>query len=141
MAKDSTASTNRTVPTGADVGAFIDSVPDDRRRRDAASLVELMGDVTGQPPALWGSSIVGFGTRHYRYASGREGDVAAVGFAPRKAESVLYLNGDLAEYADLLARLGPHRTGKGCLYLKHVDQVDAGTLREIVERAYRAAEH
>lgn len=123
----------------SDVSAFVASVAEDRRRRDAQLLVELMQEVTGQPPAMWGSSIIGFGSRHYRYASGREGDTAAVGFSPRRAEVVLYLTGGPEEYADLLVGLGPHRTGKGCLYLKRADQVDASALRQIVARSYRAA--
>jgi hypothetical protein len=88
---------------------------------------------------MWGSSIVGFGSRHYRYDSGREGDVARIGFSPRKAYSVLYLTGYTESYRDLLAELGKHTTGKGCLYLKDLDDVDAAVLREIVGRSYRAA--
>ena len=127
------------LPAGADVAGFVAAVADDRRRRDAEALVELMGEVTGQPPVLWGTSIVGFGSRHYRYPSGREGDTAAVGFSPRSASTVLYLTGAVEDYADLLAGLGPHRTGKGCVYLTRVDQVDATALRAVVARSYRAA--
>jgi len=130
---------NKTTATDGDVGAFLDSVADDQRRADAQQLVKLIGDVTGQPAVMWGTSIIGFGSRHYRYPSGREGDVAAVGFSPRKARTVLYLTGGLNEYEDLLARLGPHQTGKGCLYLKRVDQADAQALRDIVARSYHAA--
>lgn len=126
-------------PTGADVAGFVAAVADERRRRDAEALVELMSEVTGQPPVLWGTSIVGFGSRHYRYPSGREGDTAAVGFSPRSARTVLYLTGGVEDYADLLARLGPHRTGQSCLYLTRVGQVDAAALRDIVARSYRAA--
>jgi hypothetical protein len=133
------AGSNKTTATDGDVSAFLDAIPDDQRRRDARLLVDLMGKVTGQPPVMWGSSIIGFGSRHYRYESGREGDVAAVGFSPRKAQTVMYLTGGLEEYADLLDRLGPHQTGKGCLYLKRVDRADADALRGIVDRSYRAA--
>ena len=128
-----------TVPTGADVDAFVTSVPDEQRRRDAGLLVELGSKVTGQPPVMWGSSIVGFGSRHYQYGSGRAGDTVAVGFSPRKAHSALYLTGALDDYQDLLARLGRHRTGEGCLYLKRVDQVDAGVLGEIIARSHSTA--
>lgn len=121
------------------VDTFLDTVADEQRRTDARFLVDLMGEVTSQPAVLWGTSIIGFGSRHYRYESGREGDVAAVGFAPRKAQTVLYLTGQLDDYADLLARLGPHQTGKGCLYLKRVDQADPSALREIVARSFAAA--
>jgi hypothetical protein len=130
---------NKTTATDGDVDAFVSAVADEQRRSDARLLVGLMRDVTGQPAVLWGGSIIGFGSRHYRYPSGREGDTAAVGFSPRKAETVLYLTGDLDEYEDLLPQLGKHRTGKSCLYLKRVDQADATTLRELVARSYRMA--
>lgn len=132
-------SSNKTIATDGDVGAFIDGVADDQRRRDAELLLGLMREVTGQPPVLWGTSIIGFGSRHYRYPSGREGDIAAVSFSPRKAQTVLYLTGALDEYEELLARLGPYRAGKGCLYLKRVDQADTEALRDIVARSYRTA--
>lgn len=131
--------TNKTVPTDDDVSVFVSAIPDDQRRRDARLLVDLLGEVTGEPPVLWGTSIIGFGSRHYRYASGREGDTAAVGFAPRKAQTVLYLSGGMDRYEDLLACLGPHKTGGGCLYLKRADQADQQVLREIVERSFRLA--
>lgn len=130
---------NKTTATDGDVGAFITTITDDQRRSDSRLLVELMREVTGQPPVLWGTSIIGFGARHYRYPSGREGDTTAVGFSPRKAQTVLYLTGDMELYADLLARLGQHTTGKGCLYLKRVDQADPQALRDIVDRSYRTA--
>jgi hypothetical protein len=130
---------NKTVATDGDVGAFLDGVADEQRRRDARLLVDVMREVTGQPAVLWGRAIIGFGSRHYRYASGREGDTVAVGFSPRKAQTVLYLTGALAEYGDLLARLGEHKTGGGCLYLKRVDRADAAALRDIIARSYRAA--
>lgn len=122
-----------------DVAKFLDSVADEQRQRDARLLVALMGEVTGEPAAMWGSSIIGFGSRHYRYESGREGDVAAIGFSPRKAQTVLYLTGHLEAYADLLERLGPHTHGKGCLYLKRVDQADQPALREIIARSFATA--
>jgi hypothetical protein len=130
---------NETTPTDDDVDAFLASIPDDQRRRDAHLLVALMREVTGEPPVLWGRSIIGFGSWHYRYASGREGDTAAVSFSPRKARTVLYLTGAMDIYEDLLARLGEHQTGKGCLYLKRVDQADPRSLRDIVDRSYRTA--
>ncbi|WP_250005887.1 DUF1801 domain-containing protein [Actinoplanes sp. M2I2] len=123
----------------SDVEVFLETIADEQRRRDARLLVDLMAEVTGAAPAMWGGGIVGFGSRHYRYESGREGDVAAVGFAPRKAQTVLYLTGYLDSYADLLDRLGPHTHGKGCLYVKRVDRADQAALREIVARSYQAA--
>ncbi len=130
---------NKTVPTAGDVGAFLDTIADDQRRGDARRLVDLMREATGQPAVLWGSAILGFGSRHYRYPSGREGDTIAVGFSPRKAQTAVYLTGPLEDYADLLDKLGPHQTAKGCLYLKRVDQVDAAVLGDIVRRSYQAA--
>lgn len=130
---------NKTTATDGDVGAFLDSVVDEQRRSDGRLLLGLMKETTGEPAVMWGPSIVGFGTRHYRYPSGREGDTAAVGFSPRKAYTVLYLTGGMEDYEDLLAGLGPHRTGKGCLYLKRVDHADAAALRDIVARSYRTA--
>ena len=127
------------VRPGGAVEDFVAGVADERRRRDAERLIGLIQEVTGLPPAMWGTSIIGFGTRHYRYASGREGDVAAVGFSPRAAHTVLYLNDDLERYADLLERLGPHRTGRACLYITRLDRVDPGALRDIVDRSFRAA--
>jgi hypothetical protein len=132
-------SANKTTATDGDAGAFIDAIADEQRRRDARLLLGLMREVTGLPPVMWGTSIVGFGSRHYRYPSGREGDIAAVSFSPRKAQTVLYLTGGLDKYEDLLARLGPHQAGGGCLYLKRADQADAQALRDIVARAYRTA--
>lgn len=130
---------NKTTATDGDVDAFLDAIADEQRRRDAQLLVNLMREVTGQPPVMWGTSIVGFGSRHYRYPSGREGDTVAVGFSPRKAQTVLYLTGGLDDYEELLARLGQHQVGKGCLYLKRVDQADTQALRDIVARSYRTA--
>jgi hypothetical protein len=126
-------------PTPADVDAFVAGVAHPVRRRDAQRLLELYGTVTGEPPVLWGPSIVGFGSRHYRYPSGREGDVAAAGFSPRAAATTIYLTDGAAAHPDLLARLGPHTVGKGCLYLKDLDAVDLGVLEELVARSYRAA--
>jgi hypothetical protein len=128
---------NKTTATDGDVGAFINTIGDDQRRRDATLLIETLREVTGEPPVLWGPSIVGFGSHHYRYASGREGDTPAISFSPRAAQTTLYLSGLMEEYTGLLERLGPHKLGKGCLYLKRVDQADAGALREILALSYR----
>jgi hypothetical protein len=121
------------------VDAFVAAIPDERRRDDARLLISLMSEVTGEEPALWRGSIIGFGTYHYRYASGREGDTVAVGFAPRKAQSVVYVTGYLDGYEDLLERLGTHTRGKGCLYLRRPAETDQTVLREIVARSYQAA--
>jgi hypothetical protein len=132
------AESQKTLRTGDDPEAFLASVSDDARRADAQTLCRLLADWTGEPPAMWGASIVGFGSYHYRYESGHEGTSALVGFSPRKTSLVVYLVGGVAErYPKLLERLGPHTTGKGCLYLKRLDDVDRGVLHELVERALR----
>ncbi|GIG20502.1 hypothetical protein Cch01nite_12260 [Cellulomonas chitinilytica] len=128
----------KTRPTDADVDAFVDAVPHPVRRRDARTLIELLSRVTGEAPTLWGPSIIGFGTYHYRYATGREGDMAAAGFSPRKAATTVYLNDGVDTHADLLERLGPHTTGRGCLYVKDLDDVDLGVLEAILRASYAA---
>ncbi len=126
------------VPTPADVDAFIDQVPNEHRRSDARALCELMRSVTGEPPVMWGPSIVGFGSYRYRYESGRTGDAPLAGFSPRKANLVVYLVAGFEDrYPKLLAELGPHTTGKACLYLKRLRDVDLDVLRQLVARSMR----
>ena len=126
------------VPTSADVDAFMDAVPDEHRRSDVRELCELMHSVTGEPPAMWGPSIVGFGSYHYRYESGRAGDAPLAAFSPRKANLVVYLVGGFEDrYPKLLDKLGPHKAGKACLYLKRLGDVDLHVLRQLVERSMR----
>lgn len=125
----------RDVP--ADVKAFLDAVENDRRRQDSFELLELMQEATGETPYLWGS-IVGFGTYHYKYESGREGDAGKLGFSPRKQALTIYFLSGLAGYEDLLARLGPHTTGKSCLYIRRLEDVDREVLSEMMRRS---AEH
>jgi hypothetical protein len=121
------------------VRAYIDAVASPTRRRDAETLLELMTRVTGETAHLWGPSIVGFGTYHYKYASGREGDAPSAGFSPRKAATTIYLPDGVGAYPDQLARLGEHATGVGCLYLKDLDRIDLGVLEEIIDSSYRTA--
>jgi len=128
----------KTRPTDADVGAFLESVPDGRRRDDAKAVCRLMQEVTGEEPVLWGTSIVGFGTTPLRYASGRELDWPVVAVSPRKAATTVYLMDGFEERADLLARLGPHSIGKSCLYLKRLSEVDLDVLRELVTESVRS---
>ena len=125
-------------PTSADVGAFLDAVPNETRRADARVLCALLGEVTGEPPVLWGPSIVGFGTLHYRYASGREGSMPLAGFSPRKAHLVVNLmNGFESRDHDLMADLGTYETGVSKLYVKTLADIDLDVLRELVERSVR----
>ena len=103
---------------------YLATVEPEQRRVDAHALLALMQHIAGEPPRMWGGSVIGFGDRHYRYESGRERDTFRIGFAPRKPHLVLYLGDDLESHADLLARLGPHSTGRGCLYIKQLHRID-----------------
>ena len=129
---------NKTQPTTVSVAAFLDTVVDPVRRADAKALVKLMQRATGEKPKLWGPSIVGFGSYHYAYESGREGDSPIIGFSPRKAATVLYGATGCPDAAALLARLGKHTTGKGCLYLKKLADVDQTVLEALVVQSVAA---
>ncbi|WP_371497585.1 DUF1801 domain-containing protein [Kitasatospora sp. NBC_00374] len=126
----------KTQPTGASAAEFLAAVADDRRRADAQALCALIAEATGAPPVMWGASIVGFGTYHYRSVSGREGDWPPVGLSPRKQALTLYIAEGFESHAELLARLGPVTTGKGCLYVKRLAAVDQDALRELVTGAF-----
>ncbi|MEU2200061.1 DUF1801 domain-containing protein [Isoptericola sp. NPDC019482] len=132
MARD----VQKTTWTDADPRAFVAAVARPARRRDAETLLGLMERATGQPARMFGPSIVGFGEYRYVYASGRTGHAAAAGFSPRATASVVYLSDGVEAHADDLARLGPHTTGVGCLYLKDLAQVDLGVLEELVAASY-----
>lgn len=121
----------KTKATAVSPIAFIDAVKSETKRKDAHELVALMKKVTGKPPKMWGPSIVGFDRYHYKYASGREGDMLLTGFSPRTGSLVLYLGPGLDD-AQLMARLGKHRNTKGCLYINKLDDVDREVLRELV---------
>ncbi|MBB4078860.1 hypothetical protein GGR28_001477 [Lewinella aquimaris] len=125
--------TNKTQPTQQSVAEFIEGIPDPDKRADSQAIIDLMTEVTGEPPVMWGDSIVGFGTYHYVYASGREGDWMEVGFSPRKNDLTVYLMGGIKGETELLAKLGKHKTGKSCLYLKRLTEVDVDILRLLVE--------
>jgi hypothetical protein len=133
---------NKTQETDQSVQTFLEGVEDERKRADSFDLLQLIQEVTGEPPRMWGSAIVGFGKYHYRYDSGREGDSPLVGFSPRKQNLTLYVS-DLDKLEGLLNRLGKHKTGKGCLYINRLADVDTTVLRELVERSYeqRRANH
>ena len=125
----------KTKPTGESVAEFLAAVPNETRRKDAKTVDRLMRKATGKRPKLWGSSIVGYGAWTYSYASGRSGDWFEVGFAPRKANLVLYLLHCGADFSDHLARLGKHKAGKGCLYLGSLANVDLDVLADMIELA------
>ncbi len=123
----------KTKKTNASVEEFLQSVADPKQREDAFKILKLMKEVTKAKPQMWGTSIVGFGSYHYKYPSGCEGDWFAAGFSPRKGNLTLYLMAGFDGYADLLRKLGKHKTGKSCLYIKRLDDVDLATLRELVK--------
>jgi hypothetical protein len=122
----------KTVVRSADPIAFIDKVKNEGKRKDSHELVALMQDITGEPPKMWGPSIVGFGTYHYVYESGREGDICVTGFSPRSGAIVVYL-GPGIENDELMSKLGKHKHGKGCLYINKLDDVDRKVLRKLIE--------
>ncbi|MES2473002.1 MAG: DUF1801 domain-containing protein [Pseudomonadota bacterium] len=128
---------NKTKATRASVSAFIAAISDDTKRADAKTLVKLMQAATGEKPKLWGPSIIGFGMHHYVYESGREGDMPVIGFSPRKPALVLYLTPFKGSDA-LLKKLGPHTSGKACLYVKTLADVDAKILKQLIEKSAAA---
>ena len=128
------AQKNKTAVTPVDPHDFIERVDDERKRKDSEELITMMENATGEPPKMWGPSIVGFGTFKYKYESGREGEICLTGFSPRKPSLVLYL-GDVLRDEELMVRLGKHKTGKGCLYIKTLDDVDRKVLKELVTKA------
>jgi len=122
----------KTLPTSASVRDFLDDIEDDQKRRDCKAVAKLMRRVTGKSPKMWGTGIVGFGTYHYRYASGREGDWPLVGFAPRKRDLTLYIMAGFDRHEALMKKLGKHSTGKSCLYIKTLDDVNLDVLEELI---------
>jgi Domain of unknown function (DU1801) len=127
---------NKTHPTQVSVKSFIEAIPDETKRADAKSLIKLMQNATGEKPQMWGPSIIGFGAYHYIYDSGREGDMPIVGFSPRKAATVLY--NVSANNDEALAKLGKHTTGKGCLYIKKLADVDQTVLKAMIVNSIAA---
>src|SRR3712207_263697 len=125
----------KTQPTGQDVEQFLNGITDEQKRRDSFTILALMQEVTGAEPKMWGSSIVGFGDQHYKYASGREGDWFLTGFSPRKQNLTLYISGGFDRHAELLQALGKHSIGKGCLYIKRLADIDLAALKELVRQS------
>ena len=128
---------NKTVATDADAEDFVASIEDARKREDSRQMIALMRGVTGEEPVLWGSSLIGFGNYHYRYESGREGDFFLTGFSPRKSAFTVYIMPGLERYAAQLEKLGPHRVGKSCLYVRNLEAVDLDVLEEIIRDSVR----
>ena len=127
----------KTKETRASVSGFVKQIADDKRRKDAEAILAMMKSVTKEEPRMWGSSIVGFGRLHYKYASGREGDWFKAGFSPRKDAFTLYLCGGFAPHADLMDKLGKYKTGIGCLYVKRLEDVDQKVLKQLIARTVK----
>ena len=125
----------KTQKNDQNVEAFLNRIADEKKRQDCFTLLALMQDVTDAEPAIWGDSIVGFGAYRYKYASGREGDWFLVGFSPRKQNLTLYIMSGFDQYDALLGRLGKYKTGKSCLYIKTLEDVDLAALQDLVEHS------
>jgi hypothetical protein len=126
----------KTKPSGEDIEQFLSGISDEKKRRDSIALVDMMRQITLAEPVVWASSMVGFGTYEYTYASGRKGTYFVVGFAPRKTDLTLYGLRGAAQHEELLSKLGKYKTGKGCLYIKRLEDIDLPTLRELIQQAY-----
>jgi hypothetical protein len=125
----------KTKETDASVDAFLNGVTDENRRNDCYTVLKIMEKASGAPAKMWGPSIIGFGNTHYEYASGREGDWFLIGFSPRKQNLTLYISGGLERYAELLQRLGKYKTGKGCLYVKKLEDIDVAVLGQMAAQS------
>ena len=125
----------KTKKNDGNVKAFIESVENETRRNDARKVLALMEEITGEKASMWGPSIIGFGSYHYKYASGREGDWMLTGFSPRKQSTTLYLMSGFTQLEPLLGKLGKHKTGKGCLYINKLEDVNENVLKELIEKS------
>ncbi|MBV9964030.1 MAG: DUF1801 domain-containing protein [Parafilimonas sp.] len=126
----------KTKQTDKNVVKFLDTISDETKRKDSFEIIELMQEVTGLPPKMWGTSIIGFGSYHYKYESGHEGDMCIIGFSPRKNNIAIYGMGGEERNKDLLAALGKHKTGKGCLYINKLSDVNADVLKNIFKASF-----
>ena len=127
----------KTKPTAASVEDFLNAVGDEQKRKDSFSLLEMMKEATGEEPKMWGSSLIGFGEKRYESpATGREVDWLLIGFSPRKANLTLYINDSSSGSNDLMEKLGKHTTGKGCLYIKRLSDVDETVVEQLIRRAF-----
>jgi hypothetical protein len=123
----------KTKPTQASVKEFLNQIPDKERREDCFAVAKIMEEITGDKPKMWGPSIVGFGTYHYKYASGREGDWPVTGFSPRKKDLTLYIMMGFEKHPELMQKLGKHSTGKSCLYIKRLSDIHVPTLKKLIK--------
>ena len=134
-------SQNKTRPNTTSVTSFLDRVKDEIQRRDSYTLISIMNEITGEEPVMWGPSIIGFGSYHYKYDSGREGDMMLTGFSPRKQSLSLYIMAGFTKYEALLQKLGKHKTGKSCLYIKRLSEINTDVLMELIKASYNHYNH
>lgn len=128
----------KTKPTAASVDEFLNTIENEQKRRDSYAIIEMMKEATGEPPVLWGSSIIGFGMKRYKSpATGREVDWLLIGFSPRKANIALYLTMEISKYGDALQKLGKHKTGVGCLYINKLAEVDLTVLKGLITESLK----
>ena len=125
----------KTKPNEQSVTDFLQAVPDERKREDSFAIMELMKEVTGLEPKMWGDTMIGFGTYHYKYASGREGDWFVTGFSPRKQNLTLYIMSGFDEYDELMKKLGKYKTGKACLYINKLEDVDLSVMKDLIQKS------
>ncbi len=125
----------KTKPTTQTAESFIEGIAEEGIRKDCYKLIELMQSATGEPPVMWGPAIVGFDSYHFKYESGREGDICLIGFSPRKANLTLYILSDFEGHEQVVANLGKHTTGKSCLYIKKLTDVNIAVLEELISRS------
>jgi hypothetical protein len=128
---------NKTTANDQSVEQFLSTIADEQKREDSFTILELMKQVTGMEPKMWGSNIIGFGSYHYKYESGREGDAMLAGFSPRKENLTLYGMSGFEQVDELLSQLGKHTTGKSCLYIKRLDDIDLSTLKHMMEKSFK----
>jgi hypothetical protein len=127
----------KTKPTRESVRAFLNEIPDEQRRADCFAVAKMMEEITGHKPKMWGPSIVGFGSHHLKYASGREGDWPIAAFSPRKQNLTVYIMGGFERYEDLTKKLGKHSSAKSCLYIKRLSDVDIPTLKKLISESMK----
>ena len=132
---------NKTVENDVDVSSFINSVEHDQKRIDSVKIDKLMRNITGESPKMWGDSIIGYGRYHYKYESGREGDLMKVGFSPRKQNLTLYIMPGFDRYEELITQLGKHKAGKSCLYINKLDDVNVDILKTLIKKSYDYMTH
>jgi len=125
-------SENKTIPTSLSVEAFLETVTDAQKREDSFTLLHLMQKITGEPPVMWGTSLIGFGKVHYKYKTGREGDIFHTGFSPRAQNLTVYIMPGFDRYEELMQRLGKFKTGKSCLYFKKLSDIDLEVLTTLI---------